>query len=52
MISAGACFKIGFFASLGAFCFGLLASVLMAVLSIVVGLIFGAALFPVLEDMF
>lgn len=47
-LGAGTCFKIGFFGALGAFCFGLIVSVVVGVISLILGLIFGASLLQIL----
>ncbi len=47
-ISAGTCFKAGFVGALGVFCFGLIATVVLGLISLILGLVFGASLLQIL----
>lgn len=49
-LSAGTCVKIGFFGALGAFLFGLIVTVILAIVSLILGLIFGSSIIELLRS--
>lgn len=49
-IGAGTAFKAGFFGALGVFCFGLILSVLLGIISLIVGIAFGSSLIGLLNQ--
>lgn len=49
-IGAGAAFKAGFFGALGVFCFGLILSVLLGIISLIIGIVFGSSLIGLINQ--
>lgn len=49
-LTAGWCFKFGFMAALGAFVFSLALGVVGLIVTLLLGLIFGASLLPFLQN--